>query len=294
MAAKTKSVPVITRVPGPVQREPFWLDDGGLVTMDEVTQRTHDLDAGTFSESPVPAHFTVVARDRTRLCDQLGTLWTLRPDGQRVALERLDPDADYRARAVSPDGRLAIGSGPEGAMVWDAITGRAIAGTATGPYPTTAAFDSSSRVAVVVAGRHGADCVTFGPTVTSHRFEVPPLKGATVTPALSPSGRQAAIVDGKSIHVCDVASGRRVTVLKGTQLTGSLAWIDERTLVCSARASLVLWDAGSASIRANLDVRATSLAFDPVTLRLACATGRVWVLPEHAPETVILDGRMLA
>jgi hypothetical protein len=102
-----------------------------------------------------------------------------------------------------------------------------------------------------------------------------------------------AFVDDKAIHIGDVMTGRAVRTLKGTQLNWSLAWIDERTLVSAARASIVLWGVESASVRATLDVRATELAFDPETSRLECATSRVWVLPKHAPETVILDARML-
>jgi WD40 repeat protein len=294
MAAKKKAVPVIARVPGHVERAPFWRSDGRLVLVESTRVVTHELASGTSSEAPVPAHFTAIARDGTQLCDQIGTLWVLRPDGTRVALERLDPNAHYRLRAISPDGRLAIGGAHEGAMCWSAVTGEAIAGLATGPHPTAAAFDAGSRVAVVVAGRHGTDCVTFGETVRSHRFDPAGGRGHVVTPALSPSGARAAFSDGKTIHVCDVASGRSVATLKGTQISWSLALLDERTLVSAARASIVLWDVESMSIRASLDVRATELAFDPETSRLACATGRVWVLPKHPPETVILDARMLA
>ena len=291
MAVKKKSVPIVARIPGAVEREPFWLADGRLVTLGATARLTHDLTTGTSSESPVAAQFAT-ARDGTQLCAERGTSWVLRPDGTRVSLELLDASDRARALALSPDGRLAMGATLEGAVCWDAVTGAALGAPATGRSPISAAFDASSTLAVLVAGRHGNDVVRFGPLRSLH-FEVPGTKGRFVRPAISPSGARVAFVDDKAIYIGDVVTGRAVRTLKGTQLSWSLAWIDERTLVSAARASIVLWDVESASVRATLDVRATELAFDPESSRLACATSRVWVLPKHAPETVILDARML-
>ncbi len=191
------------------------------------------------------------------------------------------------AVAFGADSRtLAVAAGSEGALVFDAITGRPGRRYPAGGGRTVAWSPDGSRLAL--GGTAGG--------VTVHEARSGREVGTLRTPALvrlcyNPDGTllAAACADG-TVRVWEVKSGREIHVLKGHKAAARTAAFspDGRTLAsASLDRTVKLWDVATGRLRHTLAAgrQAYAVAFTPDGRHLACGVAddnavQIWDVAE--------------
>jgi WD40 repeat protein len=222
--------------------------------------------------------------------------------------------------AFSPDGRRLVSANggvqtPGEIKVWDAVNGRELASLPAHATPVRGlAFSPDGQNLATFAGGVNpgglllpGEVKVWDPVTRKQRLSIPGNEaadwiGASSMVAFSPTAaerpRQLAFADGRSIRVCDPATGKELLRLgKHAYLVNSVAYSpDGRRLASgSSNGSVKVWDVDTRAeiLEFHYTYGIAGLAFSPDGRRLAAAAGnnivKVWDLTTE-DEALVLHG----
>lgn len=229
--------------------------------------------------------------DGTRLVttteDGTVSIWDAASGEEVLALPAAGPEERIFGAAFSPDGLRLATAGVNGALVWDASTGRklltlaghkdwvsSIAFSSDGSHIATSSFDGTAILWDAVKGKKLFDLTGFSDTVRQVAF--------------SPDGKRVAAAGLEGIvKIWDVATGRELFNLTNhTSLVFSVTFSPDGKYLATSSGDLTarLWDAttGKEIQLVNAPDELTGVAVSPDGTQLAVAgrdgTARIYLL----------------
>jgi WD40 repeat protein len=215
-------------------------DDGTARIWD--TRFEQDLDPlGSHPGGAVTASFDGAGRLVVSAgADGTARIWSV---GERRLLHKLRPGGRVNDARLSPDGRLAVTAGSQGAQLWNARTGTRARTLRVAGAVSVARF--SPDRSILVTGSSNGD-VQLRRTRDGGLIAAREQEGPVTDAAFAPDGKAVATAGGEGASVWRVDGGRR-RLLRSPRSVSRLAFSPDGSLIATAGVDGVarLWHAES-------------------------------------------------